>query len=210
MGGGVILMRAWTDTTSADVPGLITPQQVRQLFDVITASQPLVEAAGSLPPPTSLTISYPTITQRPLVAEQMGRRRRSRRGRSRSWRRRPRCKPSPAATTRRFRSYSCPTRRTWRSRASCTRKRWPGCTDVAAYQAYTAVGLAQGQHRHRRERVERELFELAGLISTASRRFPNRLVLSTDLWVKIGGAVDADGRPLFTHTRRQTRSAPPP
>jgi len=33
-----------------------------------------------------------------------------------------------------------------------------------------------------------------------SRRLPNRMVLSPDVWVKLVGAADADGRPLFPNT----------
>ena len=73
-------------------------------------------------------------------------------------------------------------------------------TDVAAYGIYDAAvpalhnvsigAVATGWNQ--------ALFNLAALILTDSRRFPDRLILSTDLWAKLGGAADADGRPLFT------------
>jgi len=70
MGSGVAIHRALLDVTSADVPGIMPPQQIRELYDVIDANQPLADAAGTAPAPTRLTYEYPHVTARPLVAAQ--------------------------------------------------------------------------------------------------------------------------------------------
>jgi hypothetical protein len=73
-------------------------------------------------------------------------------------------------------------------------------TDLTAYAAYTAVAQHNVSIGAAASGWVAALFGIAGTILTASGRFPDRLVLSPDLWVKIGGAADAEGRPLFTST----------
>lgn len=63
------LARTPANTLSSDVPGLIPEQHVAQIFQVIDASRPLVASAQR----AALTrgrLSFPKITQRPVVAVQ--------------------------------------------------------------------------------------------------------------------------------------------
>ena len=55
---------------TTDVPGLIRPEYIAQIMQVISRDRPLVSSARMLPL-TSGSIQYPRITARPTVAEQV-------------------------------------------------------------------------------------------------------------------------------------------
>lgn len=63
------LQRAVINTLSSDVPGLIPPQHITQIFDVINKARPIVEASRRVNL-TSGKLQYPSITGRPLVGKQ--------------------------------------------------------------------------------------------------------------------------------------------
>ena len=63
------LTRAVANTISTDVPGLNVPQHLTQILEVIDRSRPIVEASRRTTL-TSGTLTYPKITQRPIVAKQ--------------------------------------------------------------------------------------------------------------------------------------------
>lgn len=204
LGGGAIVThhRAWTDVTSGDVPGLLPAQQLRQLFDVIGAVQPLVEAAGTLPPPTSLTITYPKVIQKPLVGTQATQK-------TEIASRDIRIDPASVSVATYAGGHDVSLQVLQLSEPSFLEvssqlyaEEMARATDAGAYIAYaaavpathkTSIGTADTAWNQK-------LFDMAGLIAADSKRFPDRLLLSTDLWVKFGGAADAEGRPLFPHT----------
>jgi hypothetical protein len=64
-----LLKRVPANTLSSDVPGLEPAQHIAQIFQVIDASRPLV-ASGNRVSLDRGTLTYPEITQRPLVAVQ--------------------------------------------------------------------------------------------------------------------------------------------
>jgi HK97 family phage major capsid protein len=63
------LDRAVANTTSTDVAGLVPPQYLQQIMQVIDPSRPIVDSARRVPL-TSGKLSYPFITQRPIVGKQ--------------------------------------------------------------------------------------------------------------------------------------------
>lgn len=63
------LTRAVANTLMADIPGLLPKQHLAQIIDVIDKSRPLVGATRSIGL-TSGKVTYPKITQRPIVGEQ--------------------------------------------------------------------------------------------------------------------------------------------
>lgn len=63
------LTRAVANTLSGDIPGLQSAQHLAQIIDVIDRSRPLVAASRSITL-TAGKITYPRITQRPIVGEQ--------------------------------------------------------------------------------------------------------------------------------------------
>jgi uncharacterized protein len=200
MGGGVPLHRAWTDTTSADVPGLMPTQRLTELYDVIAVAQPLVEAAGTMPAPTALTITYPKITQRPLVAEQAGGEKTEIASRE----------IKIIDATAPVRTYAGGTDVSLQVIQLSTpsylevagqlyAEEMARATDAAAYVQYATSATHKVTIGVDPKLWNAKLFDLAALIASTSRRFPDRMVLSVDLWAKLGGAADADGRPLFPH-----------
>jgi HK97 family phage major capsid protein len=58
-----------TNTLTSDVPGLVPPQHVAQIFEQISTDRP-VTALGRSVALTSGAITYPAITQRPAVGKQ--------------------------------------------------------------------------------------------------------------------------------------------
>lgn len=200
LGGGLPIghHRAWTDTTIADVPGLMPPQQLAQLFDVIAAQQPLVEAAGSLPPPTRLTVEYPYVSQRPSVAVQATPKTeiasQEIKVLSGSWT--VSVFAGGTDIDRRVLDLSDPSYMT--VHAALYAEEMARAVDVAAYAAYDGAAAHNASIGATASGWNQELFDLAATIAAASRRWPNRLVISPDLWAKFGGAADSDGRPLFT------------
>ncbi|HEY7037185.1 MAG TPA: hypothetical protein VH482_38040 [Thermomicrobiales bacterium] len=63
------LTRAVANTLTADIPGLLPSQHLAQLIDVIDKSRPVVQASRSIAL-TAGKVTYPQITQRPIVGEQ--------------------------------------------------------------------------------------------------------------------------------------------
>jgi HK97 family phage major capsid protein len=63
------LARAVANTLTADVPGLVPPQHLAQITDVINASRPIVSNSRQVPL-SSGKLTYPKITQRPVVGVQ--------------------------------------------------------------------------------------------------------------------------------------------
>lgn len=61
--------RAVANTLSADVPGLIRPQYLDQIAQVIDKSRPVVDSARKVSL-VSGKLSYPSVTQRPIVGKQ--------------------------------------------------------------------------------------------------------------------------------------------
>ena len=64
------LMRTPANTLSSNVGGLIPPQHIAQIFQVIDTSRPLVESAGNRVPLDRGTVTYPVVTTPPVVAVQ--------------------------------------------------------------------------------------------------------------------------------------------
>jgi hypothetical protein len=60
------LMRAPQHTTTSDIGGLLPPQHLTQILDVINKSRPVVQASRSVDLERG-TLTYPDITQRPQV-----------------------------------------------------------------------------------------------------------------------------------------------
>jgi HK97 family phage major capsid protein len=61
--------RVVANTLTTDVPGLIRPQYMDQIVQVIDASRPIVDSARKVGL-NSGTLTYPSITQRPIVGKQ--------------------------------------------------------------------------------------------------------------------------------------------
>jgi HK97 family phage major capsid protein len=63
------LTRAIVNTLSGDVPGLIPPQHLAQITDVINKNRPMIEHSRRVAL-SSGTLTYPQITARPVVGKQ--------------------------------------------------------------------------------------------------------------------------------------------
>jgi HK97 family phage major capsid protein len=63
------LTRAVANTLTADIPGLLPNQHLAQIIDVIDKARPLVQASRQIGL-TAGKVTYPKITQRPIVGEQ--------------------------------------------------------------------------------------------------------------------------------------------
>lgn len=63
------LQRALVDTTSSTVPGLLPPQHIAQIMDIINGSRPVVSSARHVPLESG-RLTYPKIAQRPEVLKQ--------------------------------------------------------------------------------------------------------------------------------------------
>ena len=63
------LTRAVANTLTADIPGLLPKQHLAQIIDVIDKARPLVAASRQVAL-TAGKVTYPKITQRPIVGEQ--------------------------------------------------------------------------------------------------------------------------------------------
>jgi HK97 family phage major capsid protein len=65
-----MVKRLPANTLSENVEGLSPPQHIAQIFQVIDASRPLVEAAGNRVGLDRGTVTYPVVTTSPVVAAQ--------------------------------------------------------------------------------------------------------------------------------------------
>lgn len=63
------LTRAVAHTLTADVPGLLPPQHLAEIVQVISAARPVVQSSRQVPL-TNGKLTYPKITQRPTVGKQ--------------------------------------------------------------------------------------------------------------------------------------------
>ncbi len=63
------LQRAVQNTLSSNIPGLIPPEYLAQIMDIINKQRP-VATSGRQVPLTSGTLTYPRVTQRPEVLKQ--------------------------------------------------------------------------------------------------------------------------------------------
>jgi len=63
------LTRAVANTLTPDIPGLVPPQHLAQITDVINKSRPIVQNSRQVAL-TSGKLTYPKITQRPVVGKQ--------------------------------------------------------------------------------------------------------------------------------------------
>jgi hypothetical protein len=63
------LARVMENTLTGDIPGIVPKQHLAQIIDVINRSRPVVDSARSVAL-TSGQLTYPKITQRPIVGEQ--------------------------------------------------------------------------------------------------------------------------------------------
>ncbi len=61
--------RAVTHTLTSDIPGLLPPQHIAQIMDLINSSRPVVESARHVDLDRG-SLTYPQITGRPTVVEQ--------------------------------------------------------------------------------------------------------------------------------------------
>ena len=61
--------RAVANTITSDVPGLLPPQHLSQIFNIISTERPIVQSARNVAL-TSGKLTYPDVTQRPLVGKQ--------------------------------------------------------------------------------------------------------------------------------------------
>jgi len=65
-----LIKRAPANTLSSNVGGLIPPQHIAQIFQVIDTSRPLVESAGNRVGLDRGTVTYPVVSTPPVVAVQ--------------------------------------------------------------------------------------------------------------------------------------------
>ena len=200
MGKGVAIERALADVTSQDVAGIMPAQHIRELYDVIAASQPLVDAAGSAPAPNRLTYEYPVVTQRPTVGLIAG-------GAEKVEipSRDIKISPGTANVVTLAGGHDVSVQVLQLSDPSFLQisgqlyaEEMARATDVYAYTMYSAMAAHKVSIGLTVPGWVPGLFDLAAAIVASSRRFPDRLVLSPDLWANLGGAVDTEGRPIFT------------
>jgi HK97 family phage major capsid protein len=193
--------RAFIDMTTADAPGLIPPVWIRTIADTVSAAQPFVEAFSQLPlPDVGMTVTYPTITARPLVGKQ---------------------------TTEKT---DVPSRKSAITDATASVVTYGGGEDVSVQLIQRSdpsyLGLMLELYAEAMailtdtEAINGALGAfgtsiditadattwngaLADVIAdllAASRLMPNVFVMGTQMWGDFAGATDADGRPLFPNT----------
>jgi len=194
------LNRALVDITTADIPGLIPKPVVAQIMQLIVQNQQLVAAAGTVPfPDSGMSMDYPQVTARPGVGVQDPEKTEVVSVKTHVDR-----KSQPVFTLAGGEDVSV--QAILRSSPAYLElvgqlylEAMATATDVMAWYVYmsnvpaanvVSIGAAPAQWIP-------NLFALAGQILTGYRGMATAMVLSVDLWVKLGGAVDADGRPLF-------------
>lgn len=204
---GVFLTRALVDQTTADATGLIPRPQLTRLFQVISTAQPLVEAAGSVPLPDSgMDVSYPFVSARPTVAVQATQ------------------KTAISSTKLGIARQTVPVitlaggeddslqliQRSDPSYLTIMGELYAEAmaiaTDTYAYSIYDATVLPAGHLTSIGTAATGWVAALAALqavILKDSKRLADRMVVSVDLWQKLVGAADADGRPLFPNSAPQ-------
>lgn len=201
MGGGVpigMLERAFTDILTSNIGGLVPPQRLAEFFDVIAPMQPLVEAAGTAPPPESMTYEYPKIGVRPLVGAQATQK-------TEVSSRVTSITTGTATVQTLAGGNDVSVQAIQLSRPSFLEvlaqlyaEEMARATDAAAYAAYDVAATVNSSIGVAATGWNQAFFNMAATIYTGSKRWPDRIGLAPDLWAKVGGAADATGRPLFT------------
>ena len=197
------LNRAIVDMTTADIAGLIPRPALAQVVELITRNQQLADAAATTPLPDSgMSIDFPQIAARPGVDIQAAEKTDIKS-----------VKTSITRGTADLVTFAggedISLQAILRSSPSYLQiigelylEAMAIATDLEAFRVYNAA-VVDPDHRLAIGTDPKlwvtKLFQLAGTVLTDRKALPNRLVISTDLWVKIGGAVDTDGRPIFTN-----------
>lgn len=189
--------RALVDVTTADVPGLVPPMWIRDLADTISAAQPFVDAFSQTPlPDVGMTLSYPSITTRPLVGKQAAEKTDI-----------PSRKTVIAPNTTNVSTYGGGEdvsvqvlQRTDPAYLSLMLELYAEAmaivTDTDALAAAEAA-IANTVELGAPADYTLQLASAAGGILKRSRIMPDTLVVSVELWESMAGAADSDGRPLF-------------
>lgn len=190
--------RALVDVTTADVPGIVPPVWIRDIADTISNAQPFVGAFSQMPlPDVGMTLTYPRITQRPLVGKQAGEK------------------------------TEVASRKTLITSGTTNVATYGGGEDVSVQvlqrtdPAY--LGLMLDLYAEQMALVTNAdaitaatgalgaavpigltapgwnaaLADVVASILTTSRIMPDTFVMSVDMWANFAGAADSDGRPLF-------------
>jgi hypothetical protein len=197
------LNRAIVDVTTADIAGLIPRPALASVVEIITRNQQLADAAASVPLPDSgMTIDYPRIVSRPGVGIQVAQKTDVMSVKTNITR-------GTADLVTFAGGEDISLQAILRSSPSYLQivgelylEAMATATDLEAYRVYNAA-ITDADHRVAIGTDPKAwvtaLFDIAGTVLTDRKALPNRLILSTDLWVKMGGAVDTDGRPIFTN-----------
>jgi hypothetical protein len=190
--------RAFVDVTTADAAGIMPPVWIRTIADTISAAQPFVEAFSQLPlPDTGMTLSYPSITTRPLVGVQSAEKTEV-----------PSRKTVITAATANIKTYgggeddsyqllqrSDPSYLAlvldlYAEAMAIAVSADAVATAIAAFGAPVDIGLTAVNWAPALADV------VASIVSTA-RVMPDTFAVSTDMWANFAGATDSEGRPLF-------------
>lgn len=194
------LQRALVDVTTTDVAGLVPPIWITTLAETIDRSRPLINAFSTLPlGDVGMVISYPQITQRPLVGKQ---------------------------TTQKTEVSS---RKTTITTATANVLTYGGGEDVSVqvlqrtepsylglmldlYAEQMSIAMDVDAIVALEAAITSSVVTLSAaapanwnkLLATAigaayqtSRMLPDVFVMGTTLWAAFAGASDGDGRPLF-------------
>lgn len=189
--------RAFVDVTTADVPGIVPPIWLRDIADTVSASQPFVNAFSQIPlPDVGMTLSYPSITARPIVGKQAAQKTDI-----------PSAKTHIASNTANVATYGGGEdvsiqvlQRTDPAYLSLMLELYAEAmaivtdTDaIAAANAAITNTVALGTA----DTFTLQLASAAGGILKRSRLMPDTLVVSVEMWEAFAGAADTEGRPLF-------------
>lgn len=192
--------RALVDVTTADVPGLVPPIWLRDIADTISAAQPFVNAFSQMPlPDVGMTLSYPSITARPLVGKQVGEKTDI-----------PSRKTTIGPNTANVSTYGGGEdvsvqvlQRTDPSYLSLMLELYAeAMAFVVDTDAIAAANTAITQTTELGAAADftQQLAAAASMVLKASRLMPDTMVVSVEMWEAFAGAADATGRPLFPNT----------
>jgi len=197
------LARALVDITTADIPGLIPQPVLAQIFQNIVQNQQLVAAAGTAPfPDSGMSVDYPQVTARPAVGVQDPEKTEVVSVKTHVAR-----QSQPVYTLAGGEDISV--QAILRSSPSYLElvgqlylEAMATATDLLAWWVYRTAVDPQAAHMVSigvdPKAWVGKLFAAAGQVLVEYKALPTAMVISTDLWVKFGSAVDADGRPLFS------------